>query len=323
MANPDTRCLPLIEVELDQIRALLSPVMNSAAIAKVERVKGGLVNSIYRVTCADGGDSLCLRIFAAGRLPCEREQKILSRVSASLPVPDVLLADCCGVEFGHPYLVYQWIEGITLNECRRQEPSVALMSLAEPLGRLLGGVARFSFADSLNRELNVVLAKRSSLEALLTANEEMLLRGLARKRLGATLADAMWHRLEAGYVRLCALDRTACLVHGDLSGRNIIVTPAENSAWRISGLIDWEDAFSGPALWDVGSLFRYAKRYSESFCRRFERGYCDAGGALPEDWLRTARLLDSTRLIAILNEERELPGVFTDCRELIELIASG
>jgi aminoglycoside phosphotransferase (APT) family kinase protein len=318
MANPDSRCLPLVEVELDQIQALLSPVLKGAAIAGVERVEGGLTNTLYRITPADGGVSLCLRIFAAGRLSWERELKILARVSASLPVPNALLADCGGADFGYPYVVYRWIEGITLNECRKQTPPATLLSLAEPLGRLLAGVASFSFAEGLNGALNDVLAGQSPMEILLSANEEALLRGLARKRLGAALADVMCGRLDASAVRLCELDRAAILVHGDLGWRNILVAPAEGGSWRISGLIDWEAAFSGSQLWDVGSLFRYSRRYTETFRQGFERGYRDAGGALPEDWLRTARLLDATRQVETLNEERELPVVFAECRELIE-----
>jgi aminoglycoside phosphotransferase (APT) family kinase protein len=157
---------------------------------------------------------------------------------------------------------------------------------------------------------------------LLSANEEALLHGLARKRLGVALADGMWSRLDASAVRLCELDPAASLVHGDLGGRNILVAPAGAGVWRISGLIDWEAAFSGSSLWDVGSLFRCPRRYSEIFRQRFERGYRDVGGALPEDWLRTARLLDATRLVATLNEERELPVVFAECRELIEAMVT-
>jgi hypothetical protein len=76
MANPDSRCLPLVEVELDQIQALLSPVLKGAAIAGVERVEGGLTNTLYRITPADGGVALCLRIFAAGRLSWEKEREL-------------------------------------------------------------------------------------------------------------------------------------------------------------------------------------------------------------------------------------------------------
>jgi aminoglycoside phosphotransferase (APT) family kinase protein len=318
MANPDPRCLPLIEVELDQLQSLLSPALKGAAIASYELVEGGLTNSLYRITPADGGVSLCLRIFAAGRLPWERELKILALVSSSLPVPEVLLADCGGAEFGHPYLIYRWIEGIMLNKFRRQTSPAALLSVAEPLGRLLASVARFSFADGIDRALNDVLAVKSPIEVLLSANEEALMRGLARKRLGAALADAMCSRFDAGAVRLCELDRATGLVHGDLGWRNILVAPSEDGGWRISGLIDWEAAFSGSSLWDVGSLFRYSQRYSETFCQRFERGYRGAGGALPDDWLRTARLLDATLHVAALNEEKDRPVVFAECRELIE-----
>src|SRR5262249_25226420 len=103
MANPDPRCLPLVEVDFDQIQALLSPALNGAAIAGVDRIEGGLTNTLYRVTPADGGAALCLRIFAAGRLPWETERKIIARVSASLPVPDVSLADRGNSDFSYPY----------------------------------------------------------------------------------------------------------------------------------------------------------------------------------------------------------------------------
>jgi aminoglycoside phosphotransferase (APT) family kinase protein len=322
MANPDPRCFPLVEVELDQIQSLLSPVLKGVAIASVERVEGGLTNTLYRITLVDGGVSLCLRIFAAGKLPWERELKILALVSASLPVPDVLLADCGGADFERPYLVYRWIEGITLNECRKQTSPAALLSVAESLGRLLARVANFSFADGLNGALNNILAGQSPMEVLLSASEEALLRGLARKRLGAALADAICSRFDTNSIRLCELNRDASLVHGDLGGRNILVAIAKDGGWRISGLIDWEAAFSGSSLWDVGSLFRYSRRYSETFRQRFERGYRDTGGKLPEDWLRTARLLDATRQVATLNEEREMPVVFEECRELIEAVVT-
>jgi aminoglycoside phosphotransferase (APT) family kinase protein len=324
MDNPDPRCLPLAEIEFDQIQVLLSSALNGAAIASAERVEGGLVNTLYRVIPAGGGPSLCLRVFASGELAWETERKILARVSESLPVPEILLAGRGDSDFPYPYLVYRWIEGITLDDYRRQAPPAAFLSLAEPLGRTLAGIASFSFVVANDSASNAVRPMPPQIEELLLVNEEMLLRGLAGKRLGAELADAMWRLLEASAVSLDALNRDAHLVHGDLGGRNILVAPTGNDGWQVCGLIDWEFAFSGSALWDVGRLFRYSRRYSETFRQRFERGYRDAGGALPEDWFRTARLLDSTLLVTILNEEKELPLVFAECRELMEaMVARG
>ncbi len=322
MVNSDVRCLPFVAVDSDQIRVLLSPVLKGAAIIGVKRVEDGLKNTIYRITLADGGGSLCLRIFAAGQPPWEKERKILTHVSGSLPVPDLLLADCGGNSFSHPYLVYRWIEGITLDECRRNMPPAAFLSLAEPLARLLVGVACFSFAGVLNDKHEYAHAGSSPIRTLLAETEEMLCRSLARARLGGVLADALWRRLEANAARLIDLDRYACLVHGDFGGRNILVAPTNDDKWGVSGLIDWEDSYHGSALWDVGRLFRYARRYSMNFLERFERDYRSAGGTLPKDWWRIARLLDSTLLVEILNEERELPVVFAECRELIEVVVA-
>src|SRR5262245_55510943 len=322
MVNSDDRCLPLVAVDFDQIRVLLSPVLKGAAITGVDRVEDGLKNTIYRVTLADRGSSLCLRIFAAGQLQWEKERKILTHVSGSLPVPDILLAECGGNSFSYPYLVYRWIEGITLDECRRNLQPAAFSSLAEPLARLVVGVARFSLAGVLNGKPEYVHACSSSIKAMLVETEEMLCRGLARARLGGELADALWRRLEANAARLVDFDRYACLVHGDFGGRNILVAPANDDKWGVSGLIDWEDSYHGSPLWDVGRLFRYARRYSPNFLERFERDYRSAGGTLPENWWRIARLLDSTRLVEILNEERELPVVFAECRELIEAVVA-
>ena len=82
-------------------------------------------------------------------------------------------------------------------------------------------------------------------------------------------------------------------------------------------MIDWETTTTGSPLVDIGSLFRYSKRYDRAFCDAFARGYRDAGGELPEDWLLTSRLLDATWLVDMLDDEQEHPHVFADCVRLV------
>jgi hypothetical protein len=43
---------------------------------------------------------------------------------------------------------------------------------------------------------------------------------------------------------------------------------------------------------------------------------------LPDDWWRTARLLDATRQVSTLSEEDQRPAVFTECRQLLEMLVS-
>lgn len=311
MTDTDARIAPLIAIDSEQIQRLLAPVLQGARIVEVERVTGGLINTICRVTTTNG--VFCLRIFAQGLRSWAKERSMLARVAASLPVPEAVLAGVGETDWQHPYLVYHWIEGITLNECRRQTPPAVLLSLAEPLGQLLARVASVSAIDWLDD----APAELASVAAALATSDNCLRRGLARERLGATLAEALWQRLQDHAPQLLVLDGKG-LVHGDLGGRNILVTPADDGTWRINGLIDWENAFSGSLLWDLGSLFRYARRYAKPFRERFAQGYVDAGGSLPEDWYHNARWLDATRQVHTLNEEKGLPIVFAECRELLE-----
>jgi len=323
VTREDPRCLPLIEVDLDQIRVLLSASVKDDAIIGVQRVAGGLVNTTYRITLTEPGASLCLRIYASGEDAWKREREILDLVSSSVPVAEVLFSSPSSPGLPYPCVVYRWIEGITLNECRRLIPAGDFVALADTLGRMLARIASFSFPGAHSTEPTAAPTRRSDIDALLSSSEESLRHGLARARLGGALADALWHRLVIGSPALVERDRDGCLVHGDLSGRNILVAAGNDGDWHVSAFLDWEAAFSGSALWDVGSLFRYSGRYTEIFRARFESGYREAGGALPQDWWRIARLLDATRLVETLNEPRELPVVFAECHQLIEAVVAG
>jgi aminoglycoside phosphotransferase (APT) family kinase protein len=307
----DPRRHPLIELDRRTVETLLAPLAGSAGVREIEPVDGGLVNTVLRIT-TEAGDALALRVYAGGRAGFDRECRLLPRLAGELPVPDVLFADD-GVSGGvPPYLVYRWIEGITLNECRRRLPH-AIEVLAEPLGRLLARVAANIPVDDL-REISI--AKR------LAVADEQLRDGLARARLGGAVADRLRALLAEGAPELEALDHAPGLVHGDVGGRNILVREGGNGGWEPSGVVDWETAGAGAVLWDVGSLFRYPRRYSPAFRDAFARGYRAGGGTLPRDWWWLARLLDSTRQVATLSEDRELPTVFADCRELIETLVA-
>jgi aminoglycoside phosphotransferase (APT) family kinase protein len=291
----DGRVFPLIEVSRDELTALVG-----APIRSIDRVDGGLTNTIHKVTL-DKGDVLAVKHYAGGKDAFEAELVTLTLLHGTLPVPDVVHADA-----DHHVIVYRWIEGITLNDCRKAEAG-AVASLAEPLGRLMAWLARTDATEPY--ELAPILEKAY----------RQLIDGRARQRLGAPLADLLRHELEAAEPQLAW--GPLCLVHGDLGGRNVLVQRAAPDRWRIAGVIDWEATSTGSPLLDLGSLFRYAERYDDAFRETFERGYREADGTLPERWLLTARLLDATWLIDTLDEPREFPGIYADCRMLLARLA--
>ena len=318
MTASDPRCRPVIDLSLRDIEAMLRPVLGGARLGEAVRVEGGLVNTVYRVTAGDEGAAYALRVYAAGRDAFELEHRLLNALATSLPVPEPLFADAGGSVCERPYLVYRWIEGVTLNECRGRSARQTFLALAEPLGRLLARMSGLNFPDDPNGAQPPTIRVASVLERA----EDQLRAGRARERLGGELADGLRDCLGSRAPALHALEHTGGLVHGDFGGRNILVRERAGGGWEIAGLIDWEGAAAGSACWDAGSLFRYARRYSAEFRALFARGYVAAGGELPPDWWRAVRLLDATRLVGILNEDRELPGVFAECAGLIRLLTA-
>ncbi len=288
----DPRVFPLIDVSRDELaRLIVDP------IAKVEPVDGGLTNTIHRITL-ENAQVLAVKHHAGGDQPFNDEVATITKMAGILPVPEIVRTDP-----ERRAIVYRWIPGITIDECRRKQPPAAFASLAEPLGRFLAWLATFDWPGDWDVTPHVEWAGKR------------LATRRARERLGPQMADALNKLLQDAAPRLTW--GKPCLSHGDLGGRNMIVQHAMGERWRIGGVIDWEAATCASPLVDIGSVFRYAQRYDAQFAADFERGYREADGTLPEGWLHTARLIDALWLVEMLDEPRELPGVYADCRMLV------
>jgi aminoglycoside phosphotransferase (APT) family kinase protein len=307
MTVADPRYQPQVEVDQDHLREMVAPIAGGAVLREFELLEGGLVNTVYRVQLAPGGTTMALRVYPEGSADAiHSECRILSELNDDLPVSHVLFADPDGRVCGQPYLIYRWVDGITLNEYRRGALPSELARLAHPLGRLTARIS--AHPSTIGRAPRPVATE---LEAALIR----LHVGLARERLGAQIADLLAGLLEENAELLGSCESDG-LVHGDYGGRNLLIAP-DPEGWHVSAVLDWDAAASGSALWDVGSFFRYSRRYDAVFTDGFAEGYRAAGGELPDDWWLTARLLDATRVVGILDEPRPLPRIFAECGLLV------
>jgi len=76
-------------------------------------------------------------------------------------------------------------------------------------------------------------------------------------------------------------------VHADFNASNILIRDG-----RVAAILDWEFAFAGDALFDFANITRPPLGQRAGFAEGLAAGYRAAGGALPEDWPRLARLVD-------------------------------
>jgi aminoglycoside phosphotransferase (APT) family kinase protein len=88
-----------------------------------------------------------------------------------------------------------------------------------------------------------------------------------------------------------SVGRARQLVHSDYNGKNLLAVGGDGR-WSISAVLDWEFAFSGSPLTDVGNMLRFRACRPPGFAGGFVAGYRDAGGQLPERWREISEALD-------------------------------
>jgi fructokinase len=276
----------------------------------------GFRNSNFRVRL--DSETAVLRVYEHDASLCRKEIDLLGLLAGSVPVPDVIHAEVSGLDELPPFAWIRYVEGITFRELRRRGDLEATAQAATSAGAVLAAVHRTIFpkAGWLGPALTVGAPLLEGDNAMPRFVDLCLDADHVQRRLTASIRervhDAMWSR--AG--ELAVLGQQPHLVHGDFNMRNTLVRH-DGGRWVVSAVLDWEFALSSTPLTDFGNFLRSERGRRPQIEPHFSRAYMDAGGCLPDDWRRLARLVDLVALSASLAEER-LPA--TAEAELIELV---
>ena len=111
------------------------------------------------------------------------------------------------------------------------------------------------------------------------------------------------------------------LVHSDFNPKNLVVAQ-DGAGWRVSAVLDWEFAFAGPPLTDVGNMLRFGDDLPDGFEDAFIESFAAGGGELPPDWRRIAEALDLVALLDLAARERDNPIVSRARAKLRRLAAT-
>ena len=77
-------------------------------------------------------------------------------------------------------------------------------------------------------------------------------------------------------------------------------------------MLDWEFAYAGPALMDIGQLLRWNP--PAPFVSGFIASYRRHGGVLPEGWERSSEISDLVNLVGLL------AGAAPDSRQFCDVL---
>ena len=282
-----------------------------------ELIAGGCANLNIKILLQDENNPLILRVYLRDKEAVYREQKLAVLLKHMVPIP---LAYYIGELEGYPFAITEFMPGIALRDLLLSDIPNDLSAIMYEAGRILSKITahEFSRAGFFDKDLNIMLDLPS--DDYLIFAKDCLKNETVLSVLGSSKVSKINQALDQ-YSHLFPDDSEKHLVHADFDPANILVHKV-GGAWKVSGVLDWEFAFSGSVLFDVANMLRYAHKMPSEFQESFLKGLASASIKLPENWPATVNLLNLLSLLDCLkrSDPKNNPHQCTDIIELIDNI---
>jgi len=307
----------------EQIRRLLAKVFPKRSVKNLQVLSGGLINTNIRVDFEANYKPVVIRVFRNGAQVCRKELAIHDLLSPTIRVPRVLHAAPEGIEDSPAFTINEYVIGSTFQELKRTKDLKAIQQASYSVGATLASIGGFEFEKPGRLEVEEHTATLAVGQKFIEGRDQIarlmdtfLASANCERRAGPKLIQRLHDYLWSWSSQIPDLEEAPCLVHNDFGNRNILVRQ-ENGKWVVAAILDWELAFSGSPLLDVGHFLRYERSSAPVREVHFSRGFVEHGGQLPDNWKEIARVVDLSGLVECLTHD-ELP---VDVEiELLELI---
>ncbi len=276
---------------------------------------GGCSNLNVKIQLAEKDNPLLLRIYLRDAEAALREQKLSFLLDSKLPVP---LTHYVGVLEGYHFAITDFLPGVPLRELLLGPIPYDLGAVMFEVGQMLARISQHTFTAS--GFFDTALSVQKVPESLLGFSKKCLESANVVKFLTSAKRDKIAFYLEK-YQQFLPDSSAHQLVHGDFDPANIFVDNATGE-WKVTGVLDWEFAFSGSFLWDVATMLRYAHQMPERFEGAFLQGLMQSGMVLPKNWQLTIHLLNLIALVECLGRVtlKNCPKQCADIEALISHI---
>ncbi len=301
-------------ISADLIAGMIAKAFPNDELQFNELISGGCANLNVKFKLKGNERLHILRIYIRDKDAAFKEQKLSSKLKTNIPIPKVIYVSDYG---GFKFAITEFISGVTLRELLLSNETYLLGDIMFEVGLVLSKITAHEFTCSgfFDKDLNII--NKSAYENYLSFAKECLKNQMVLTHLDAD--DVLKINLLLDHnINFLPSANEKSLVHGDFDPANILVDKI-NGEWKITGVMDWEFAYSGSVLCDVANMLRYEHQMPLEFKDEFIRGLKSGGINLPENWRITCDLLNLISLLDCL--ARSDPKNSTNrCTDICELI---
>lgn len=291
------------QLSLKHVRPLLARAIAEERVSGFEVLAGGLINTNLKIHFVSGRTPVVLRLYRDGADVCRKEIAILRLVGPNLRVPAVIFAEPDGLEGLGAFAVFDYVNGITFQSLKRTNHLNSIQQAATSVGRTLAEIGRYEFpkagrlvVGAGSEYLDVGADYVEGPDPIPSILDSFLSSPILQERLGISLIQRLHDFVWSWAPQLPDLSDERRLVHCDFGNRNILVCE-ERGEWSVAAVLDWEFAFSGSPLLDVGHFMRYERKGTPLLEPCFSRAYVEHGGKLPDGWREIVRVIDLTGIV--------------------------
>jgi hygromycin-B 7''-O-kinase len=300
----------------DRLIALADPSLRATS---VKRLTGGGNSGVFEVATSSGS-AVVVKVYSEiFDWKLEKELYVYDRVQQhglDLPVAEILAADQSRSLIPNNFVVMTKREGRHVLSLLDELSDRDLESINRQVGVLLRMLHAVTFDAFGYIGTTGVFESHPTNSAYMRFQFEKKLREFGELG-GAEELHRTIERYVTERVELLTGCPRATLCHDDCHEGNILLLPT-GDGWRISGLLDFENAVAGDPLLDLAKVHCYSRRPSEARLTALVDGY----GPLRDDWREALDLYVVYHLIelwdwfASIDETEPLAGIADQLRRL-------
>jgi Ser/Thr protein kinase RdoA (MazF antagonist) len=286
--------------------------LSSAPLRKSAVLNGGFSTTNILLEFADG-DRCVLRLSSQHeRVRMEADLlDYLSREAPEVPVPKVLWRSSEHFPARPGAFAMTYVAGHPLADIEDSLPVSACRDICEQLALAAARIhdLRFTQCGLLGPGPKVAEPFASYSAGTVGFLESCLDNADLQRRAGADRCRRL-HRCLTHRPDLHEPSVTHQLCHSDFNQKNFLIRRDTNGGARLAAVLDWEFAFAGSSVMDIGNLLRFEHESPAVESSWFADAYRAAGGHLDKAWREQALFADLLAQCAFLIEAEERPKTF-------------